>query len=69
MMGEHENARGMMEGNPGEAMIPHSDPIDNPMATGTSVRQLSSKTPENAEGEINPSAPGQTGTTPHSDRW
>ena len=26
--------------------------------------QASSKTAENAEGEINPSAPGETGTTP-----
>jgi hypothetical protein len=68
MMAGYEEMKGMVEGNPGEAMTP-SDPIgDDPGVAETGVRHLSSKTPENADGEINPSAPGETGTTPHSDR-
>ena len=68
-MRDYEDAREMMEGNPGEAMVHHSAPIgDNPSTTGVAAKKLCSKTPENADGEINPSAPGQTGTTPHSDR-
>jgi hypothetical protein len=68
-MAEREEMRGMVEGNPGEAMTHHSEPMgDSPENTGSGVRHLSSKTPENADGEINPSAPGETGCTPRSDR-
>ena len=68
-MRENEDVRGMMEGNPGEAMVHRSEPWgDKPTTTGTVARHLSSKTPENADGEINPSAPGETGITPRSDR-
>ena len=66
-MGENETMRAMVEGNPGEAMT-HSEPVGDPVTTGTRSRQLISKTPENVDGEINPSAPGETGCTPHSDR-
>lgn len=66
-MGENEAMRAMVEGNPGEAMT-HAEPMGDPGACGAGTRQLCSKTPENADGEINPSAPGETGTTPHSDR-
>jgi len=68
MMAEFEEMRGMVEGNPGEALSPSSLMGDKPETAGTGTRQLSSRTPENADGEINPSAPGETGTTPHSDR-
>jgi hypothetical protein len=67
MMAEYEEIRNMVEGNPGEAMT-HSAPIGEPATPGSSARQLSSRTPENADGEINPSAPGETGITPRSDR-
>jgi len=68
-MRENEDVRGMMEGNPGEAMVHHSESWgDKPPTTGVAAKQLSSRTPENADGEINPSAPGETGCTPHSDR-
>ena len=67
-MAEHEEMKAMAEGNPGEAVTPSGPMGDNPATAGTGKRQLCSKTPENADGEINPSAPGQTGTTPHSDR-
>lgn len=68
-MRDNEDVRGMMEGNPGEAVVHHSGPWgDQPSNTGAAVKQLCSKTPENADGEINPSAPGETGITPRSDR-
>jgi hypothetical protein len=68
-MRENEDVRGMMEGNPGEAVVHNSEPIgDDPSTTGVAVKKLCSKTPENADGEINPSAPGETGCTPRSDR-
>lgn len=66
-MADHEEMRDMVEGNPGEAMT-HSAPIGDPTMPGTGARHLSSRTPENADGEINPSAPGETGITPRSDR-
>lgn len=66
-MADHEEMRDMVEGNPGEAMT-HSAPIGDPTTPGTGARHLSSRTPENADGEINPSAPGETGITPRSDR-
>jgi hypothetical protein len=66
VMGDNETMRAMVEGNPGEAMA-HAEPMsDAGMSTG--ARQLVSRTPENVDGEINPSAPGETGCTPHSDR-
>jgi hypothetical protein len=68
MMAEHEEMRAMAEGSPGEAMTPSGPRGDNPATAGTGMRQLCSKTPENADGEINPSAPGETGITPRSDR-
>ena len=67
MMAEFEEMGDMVEGNPGEAMMP-SKPIGDPTTPGTGARHLSSRTPENADGEINPSAPGETGCTPRSDR-
>ncbi len=67
-MAEYEEMRGMVEGNPGEAMVHQSVPMGDSPTTGAAVRHLCSKTPENADGEINPSAPGETGITPRSDR-
>jgi len=66
-MGNNDNVRSMVEGNPGEAMT-QAEPVGDPKTTDTGVRHLISKTPENVDGEINPSAPGETGCTPHSDR-
>ena len=37
---------------------------DNPATSGSGDTRVTSKTTENAEGKINPSAPGETGTTP-----
>jgi hypothetical protein len=37
---------------------------DNPGTAGHGETKVVSGTPENAEGQLNPSAPGETGTTP-----
>ncbi len=39
---------------------------ENPSNSGTGNTSVSSDTPENANGRLNPSAPGDTGTTPGS---
>ena len=39
---------------------------DNPSTAGPGNTDLHSTTPENAEGTLNPSAPGNVGTTPGS---
>jgi hypothetical protein len=66
-MAEHEEMN-IPEGNRGAAVTPSGPKGDNPATAGTGERHLSSNTPENADGEINPSAPGETGTTPQPDR-
>jgi hypothetical protein len=61
------DARGTMEGDRGDAKAQPSGPRgDNPATAGRGERHVNSNTSENAEGEINPSAPGETGTTPGS---
>jgi hypothetical protein len=40
---------------------------DNPSTAGPGDTGIHSATPENSGGQINPSAPGQTGTTPDTD--
>ncbi|MEZ2348384.1 hypothetical protein [Terriglobus sp. RCC_193] len=46
----------------------HAEPSgsrgDNPATAGTGNTGIRSATPENSGGKINPSAPGDTGTTP-----
>lgn len=39
---------------------------DNPSTAGPGGTGVRSETPENKQGSINPSAPGDTGTTPGS---
>ncbi len=39
---------------------------NNPGTAGSGETHVQSSTPENAAGQLNPSAPGQTGTTPAS---
>ncbi len=39
---------------------------DNPSTAGPGPTGVRSETPENSEGGLNPSAPGDTGTTPGS---
>ena len=47
-------------GKPGEA------PSDNSGTAGPGNTRVRSATPENSTGQIDPSAPGNTGTTPGS---
>ena len=54
-----------VEGDRGDAKAQPSGPLgDNPATAGSGETKVKSKTAENAEGKINPSAPGETGTTP-----
>ena len=54
-----------LKGNGGDVKAQPSGPRgDNPATSGSGDTQVKSKTTENAEGQINPSAPGETGTTP-----
>jgi len=54
-----------LQGDGGDVKAQPSGPRgDNPATSGSKETQVASKTPENAKGEINPSAPGETGTTP-----
>ncbi|WP_263411233.1 hypothetical protein [Terriglobus tenax] len=39
---------------------------DNPSTAGPGPTKVQSNTPENKTGQIDPSAPGETGTTPGS---
>jgi hypothetical protein len=55
---------GTMEGDRGDAKAQPSGPLgDNPGTAGQGETKVSSTTPEGAEGKINPSAPGDTGTS------
>jgi len=58
-----------MEGDRGNAKAQPSGPRgDNPGTAGTGETKVNSGTAENAEGRLNPSAPGETGTTPGTNR-
>jgi hypothetical protein len=59
------DAQGTMKGDRGDAKAQPSGPRgDNPATAGSGATNVNSNTTENAEGKINPSAPGETGTTP-----
>lgn len=49
-----------------KATEPSGPKVDNPSTAGGGKTDLHSTTPENAEGTLNPSAPGNAGTTPGS---
>ena len=54
-----------MQGGGGDAKAQPSGPKgDNPATAGDGGVKVQSNTPENAEHELNPSLPGETGTTP-----
>jgi hypothetical protein len=59
------DARGTMPGDRGDAKAEPSGPKgDNPATGGSGETRVNSRTAENADKAINPSAPGETGTTP-----
>jgi len=56
-----------MEGDRGDAKAQPSGPKgDNPSTAGSGETKVKSGSAEQAEGQLNPSAPGNTGTTPGS---
>lgn len=55
-----------MSENQAKAAEPSGYKGDNPSTAGAGKTDLHSTTPENADGELNPSAPGNAGTTPGS---
>ena len=62
---ETNNAKELMEGDRGDAKAEPSGPRgDNPATAGPGETQVSAEISENADNEINPSAPAETGTTP-----
>ncbi len=55
---------GTMEGDRGDAKAQPSGPRgDNPATAGRGETKVTSDTPEGSNGSINPSAPGETGTS------
>jgi len=68
MADELNHAQGKMEGDRGDAKAQPSGPRgDNPATAGPGETEVNSQTSENADNQINPSAPGETGTTPGKD--
>jgi hypothetical protein len=59
-----QTAGGTMHGDRGDARAQPSGPRgDNPATAGRGETAVNSHTSENAAGRLNPSAPGDTGTT------
>ena len=59
------DAKGTMAGDGGQAKAePSGYTGQNPATGGSGQTAVHSETPENAAGQIDPSAPGNTGTTP-----
>lgn len=62
--GSEAGAGAVLHGDRGDARAQPSGPRgDNPATAGSGETSVSSSTPENAEGEIRPGAPAETGTT------
>jgi hypothetical protein len=62
-----EEQKGVMEGDRGEAKAQPSRPKENnPATAGKGETKVSAGAAEQAEGRLNPSSPGNTGTTPGS---
>lgn len=59
------DAPGKLAGDRGDAKAEPSGPRgDNPSTAGSGETKVQSSTPDNAIQELNPSSPGDTGTTP-----
>lgn len=62
---ETNDARGIMAGDRGDAKAQSSGPMgDDPATAGPGEIELSAETAQSSAEQINPSAPGETGTTP-----
>ena len=65
--GANHGAKGTMPGDRGDAKAqPSGYNGDNPATAGQGETKVNSSTAENADKQVNPSAPGETGTTPGS---
>ncbi len=61
------DARGTLPGDRGDAKAePSGYRGENPATAGSGETHVESKTPDNAQQQLNPSSPGDTGTTPGS---
>ena len=64
-MAEEHGAERTMQGDRGDAKAqPSGYRGDNPSTAGQGETHVNSSTPDNAQKQVNPSAPGETGTTP-----
>ena len=62
---ETGDAAGKLTGDRGDAKAqPSGYRGNNPGTSGSGETEVHSATPDNAEQQLNPSAPGDTGTTP-----
>lgn len=62
---ENNDAPGVLTGDRGDAKAePSGYRGNNPGTAGQGETHVESKTPDNAIGQLDPSAPGETGTTP-----
>ena len=62
---EEKTSGGKVSGDRGDAKAtPSGVTGDNPATAGSGETKVNSATPDNANGRLNPSAPGETGTTP-----
>jgi hypothetical protein len=64
-MAKNEQAIGFEDGGDPKAQ-PSGVDGGNPGTAGAGETRVKANTPENAEKRLNPSAPGETGTTPGS---
>ena len=65
--GETNHARGELAGDRGDAKATASGYRGNNSGTsGSGETHVTSATPENSTGRLDPSSPGETGTTPGS---
>ena len=65
--GETNDAKGKLTGDRGDAKAePSGYRGNNPGTAGTGETHVESNTPDNANKQLDPSAPGNTGTTPGS---
>ena len=61
-----EEARNAPPGSPKQGAEPSGSRGDNPATAGKGPTTLHSNTPENRDGKLDPSAPGNAGVTPGS---
>ena len=63
---DREQARNAPAGSPKQGAEPSGSKGDSPATAGPGPTAVVSNTPENRDGQLNPSAPGDVGTTPGS---